>query len=123
MAVPWDKRWRAEVDSYREQFERGFLTFAQPFDDRSVQADQFDELFDGTEAILAEDRDNYAAALAETGGDTAGPAFGRPLPDPDATLGRIAEPSSKTSMSASSTEDTIRRSSGLRSCPPALSWD
>ncbi|WP_330182249.1 CRISPR-associated helicase Cas3' [Nocardia sp. NBC_01503] len=69
----WGKQWRASVDRYRDDFERGFLTFAQPFDDRSALADRFDENFDGTEAILTEDRDKYAAALTETGNDkTAG---------------------------------------------------
>ncbi|MFE3222894.1 CRISPR-associated helicase Cas3' [Nocardia sp. NPDC059228] len=75
---PWGSHWRATVDSHRKLFEDGFLTFAQPFDDRSKLAERFDELFDGTEAILSTDRDDYERALKETGTDS---AAGRLLAD------------------------------------------
>ncbi|WP_280433428.1 CRISPR-associated helicase Cas3' [Nocardia brasiliensis] len=66
-ASPWGKLWRASVEDHRKAFEDAFLTFRQPFDDRSALTELFDELFDGTEAILAEDRDHYAAALESAG--------------------------------------------------------
>jgi CRISPR-associated helicase Cas3/CRISPR-associated endonuclease Cas3-HD len=67
-ATPWGERWRAEVEAERTRFQRDFLTFSYPFDDRSRLAQSFDELFDGTEAILSEDEEDYRAALHEAKG-------------------------------------------------------
>ncbi|MGW6875859.1 CRISPR-associated helicase Cas3' [Streptomyces xanthophaeus] len=65
----WGVQWRQEVLERRESFDRAFLQFRYPFEDRTALAETFDELFDGTEAILAQDQDAYAAALAKPGND------------------------------------------------------
>lgn len=67
-ATAWGKAWRAEVLHHRDQFASTFLDFSYPFDSRDELAERFDELFDGTEAILAEDRAAYAAALNQDPG-------------------------------------------------------
>ncbi|MDX3213987.1 CRISPR-associated helicase Cas3' [Streptomyces sp. ME02-6991-2B] len=72
----WGTQWHADVILHRDQFERAFLHFDYPFDDRDQLTETFDELFDGTEAILAEDREDYTAALNEAKG-----AAGRLLAD------------------------------------------
>ncbi|MDI5973729.1 CRISPR-associated helicase Cas3' [Streptomyces sp. SL13] len=59
----WGDTWRQEVEFHRGKFNRVFLTFTSPFADRSHLADAFDEQFDGTEAILLADRDDYGQAL------------------------------------------------------------
>lgn len=63
-ADEWGQRWREDVERHREAFSRAFLQFRYPFDDREQLAEVFDELFDGTEAVLVEDTDDYEAALA-----------------------------------------------------------
>ncbi|MCX4825993.1 CRISPR-associated helicase Cas3' [Streptomyces sp. NBC_01142] len=68
-ATDWGAQWRNEVLERRDSFDRAFLQFRYPFEDRTALSETFDELFDGTEAILAEDRDDYADALAEAGHD------------------------------------------------------
>ncbi len=67
-AGDWGTQWRAAVEQSREDFCKAFLDFALPFDDRSRLAQRFDELFDGAEAVLADDRDEYAAALLSARG-------------------------------------------------------
>jgi CRISPR-associated endonuclease/helicase Cas3 len=62
-AGPWGERWQEEVEHHRTHFKRAFLRFAQPFDDRSSLADEFDSQFEGTEAILLQDRDAHEEAL------------------------------------------------------------
>lgn len=62
-ASDWGRRWRKEVDERLTEFEDAFLSFAHPFVDRGDLAERFDELFDGTEAVLAQDRDAYEAEL------------------------------------------------------------
>jgi CRISPR-associated endonuclease/helicase Cas3 len=58
-AGPWGQQWLADVRRAREEFTAGFLTFTSPFDDRSNLEERFDQLFDGTEAIVASDLDTY----------------------------------------------------------------
>lgn len=60
---PWGEQWKQQVTQHQQDFERAFLGFALPFDDRSRLSERFDEQFDGTEAILAADRDHYEEAL------------------------------------------------------------
>ncbi|GAA1244984.1 CRISPR-associated helicase/endonuclease Cas3 [Kitasatospora nipponensis] len=67
-AGDWGQQWSAEVTDHRDSFERALLTFPAPFADRTHLTETFDELFDGTEAILDQDRDAYAQALADAGG-------------------------------------------------------
>ncbi|MEV7006635.1 CRISPR-associated helicase Cas3' [Streptosporangium sp. NPDC051022] len=77
-ATAWGVAWREEVRDYCATFTHRLLTFRRPFDSRSELTAVFDELFDGTEAILAQDRDAYADALAQTPGQ---PKAGRLLAD------------------------------------------
>ncbi|MGH3522024.1 MAG: CRISPR-associated helicase Cas3', partial [Mycobacterium sp.] len=64
----WGTQWRRSVDQFRDEFRTAFLGFTHPFDDRSRLAQKFDELFDGAEAVLADDRDEYAALLTSASG-------------------------------------------------------
>ncbi len=63
-ASEWGQRWREEIARARRVFDRDFLTFHYPFAARDELDARFDELFDGTEAILIQDRDEYEAQLA-----------------------------------------------------------
>jgi CRISPR-associated endonuclease/helicase Cas3 len=59
----WGQEWRsAVVDEYRA-WNDNWLEFSPPFDDRDHLQRAFDELFDGTEAILAEDAAKYRQQL------------------------------------------------------------
>ncbi|WP_199742240.1 CRISPR-associated helicase Cas3' [Streptomyces triticirhizae] len=62
-ASAWGERWRADVDHHRRAFTEAFLKFEHPFDDRGFLADQMDEMFEGTEAILLQDQDEYERRL------------------------------------------------------------
>ncbi|ROQ65316.1 CRISPR-associated Cas3 family helicase [Streptomyces sp. CEV 2-1] len=77
-ASAWGKQWHTTVQNHQRDFEEAFLSFETPFDDRSALAESFDAQFDGTEAILAHDLDDYAAALTEA---TDNPRNGRLLAD------------------------------------------
>jgi CRISPR-associated endonuclease/helicase Cas3 len=77
-ATEWGRRWHDEVTRARTGFTRDFLTFRYPFADRSELAESFDQLFDGTEAVLAGDRDAYAQALS-SGLGVAGRILGEEL--------------------------------------------
>lgn len=73
----WGDRWRAEVASWCDGFRTAFLSFDEPFDDRGGLTEQFDEMFDGTEAILLQDQADYRDALKMADK----PAVGRLLAD------------------------------------------
>jgi CRISPR-associated endonuclease/helicase Cas3 len=62
-ADDWGTQWRADVMAHQQNFEQAFLQFRYPFADRSTLADDFDRMFEGTEAILSQDRDAYMEAL------------------------------------------------------------
>ncbi len=58
-ASDWGQQWHTRVlDEYRTWDEQ-WLRFEQPFASRDHLAGRFDELFDGTEAILERDRGTY----------------------------------------------------------------
>ncbi|GII76649.1 CRISPR-associated helicase/endonuclease Cas3 [Sphaerisporangium rufum] len=67
----WGHDWYAEVTRSRVTFEDAFLRFAHPFVARDDLAQLFDKLFDGTEAVLEQDRDAYQAALRQVDGSAA----------------------------------------------------
>ncbi|WP_222869774.1 CRISPR-associated helicase Cas3' [Actinomadura decatromicini] len=69
---PWGQKWARRVAEHRSAFEDAFLNFSQPFGDRSELTEAFDEQFEGTEAILAEDHDDYESALNLAGNSIAG---------------------------------------------------
>lgn len=62
-ATEWGAAWCQDVRYHREEFQRRLLDFRRPFDSRSELTGVFDALFDGSEAILSEDREAYAEAL------------------------------------------------------------
>ncbi|MEE1783260.1 CRISPR-associated helicase Cas3' [Streptomyces sp. SP17BM10] len=64
-ATPWGRQWHDEVITHRDAFDTAFLQFRRPFADRTGLAQTFDDMFDGTEAILEQDRDAYTGALAQ----------------------------------------------------------
>lgn len=66
---PWGAGWREEVEFHRTEFHDAFLEFEYPFDDRSILADRFDQLFDGTEAVLVEDLAAFEDALHSISSD------------------------------------------------------
>ncbi|WP_214104950.1 CRISPR-associated helicase Cas3' [Acrocarpospora catenulata] len=69
--TPWGQDWFDEVQKHREEFADAFLGFAHPFASRDDLAERFDELFDGTEAVLAQDQDDYEASLNQVPGSRA----------------------------------------------------
>lgn len=64
----WGASWRTELEHFKERFTEAFLTWTEPFRDRSDLKDDFDAMFDGKEAILTTDRDEYARRLATDNG-------------------------------------------------------
>ena len=62
-ASAWGQEWRDRVGRTRDSWDRTWLQFEFPFDDRSQLADRFNELFDGTEAVLEQDADEYRVNL------------------------------------------------------------
>lgn len=90
-ASEWGQGWRADVEDKYRRWDKHWLRFSPAFADRSYLQDEFDELFDGTEAILEEDAEDYRQQLV-----SATAAAGRllaadlliPLPGYGARLGR-----------------------------------
>lgn len=76
----WGATWAEEVADHEHTFSDTFLRFRSPFNDRSNLAEKFDELFEGTEAVLIEDLPEYQRLLesAATVGKGS-PAAGRLL--------------------------------------------
>jgi CRISPR-associated helicase Cas3/CRISPR-associated endonuclease Cas3-HD len=64
-ATGWGQRWRADVESSYQHWDRDWLQFTQPFDNRDQLADDFDRLFEGTEAVLESDAGEYRRRLNE----------------------------------------------------------
>ncbi|WP_262391871.1 CRISPR-associated helicase Cas3' [Nocardiopsis sp. CNR-923] len=62
-ATDWGKQWRAKVDDSVTTFTNEFLDFLTPLNDTSELSDAFDEMFDGVDGILTEDRNAYEQAL------------------------------------------------------------
>ncbi|WP_324612813.1 CRISPR-associated helicase Cas3' [Streptomyces specialis] len=67
-ASPWGQRWEAQVRGFQAAFQRDFLTFTDPFEDRSRLTQAFDALFDGTEAVLDADLGAFTEALTQAPG-------------------------------------------------------
>jgi len=87
----WGEQWRRALTHRRREFDTAFLGFAMPFDDREDLAERFDQLFDGTEAILDRDVGAYTAALCSVRGPAGrllGSQYLIPLPHYAHHLGR-----------------------------------
>jgi CRISPR-associated helicase Cas3/CRISPR-associated endonuclease Cas3-HD len=65
---PWGDEWRTEVTRHQQRFVDDFLTFTTPHEGRDHLEEDFDSLFEGTEAILAVDIDEYQTALGQVAG-------------------------------------------------------
>ncbi|MFW6639091.1 CRISPR-associated helicase Cas3' [Nocardiopsis algeriensis] len=62
----WGDLWQDRVDTSLEVFHDQFLSFDQPLNDTAQLSAAFDEMFDGVDGILAEDRQAYKEALQVT---------------------------------------------------------
>ena len=67
--TPWGQKWAAEARSSRDAFAEAFLTFRDPFCDRSEFADKLDEQFDTVELLLHSDVDEYRQLASGPDGD------------------------------------------------------
>jgi CRISPR-associated helicase Cas3/CRISPR-associated endonuclease Cas3-HD len=88
---PWGEQWRRAVTHWCRTFDMDFLSFTMPFDDRDYLSEQFDQLFDGTEAVLDADLTAYAGALNSASGKEGrllGSQYLIPLPHYARPLGR-----------------------------------
>lgn len=73
-ATAWGERWRAEVEKHRHSFVTAFLSFTYPFQSREHVAERFDEMFEGSEAVLVSDVEIYRHALTSEESTAAGRA-------------------------------------------------
>jgi CRISPR-associated endonuclease/helicase Cas3 len=90
-ASVWGRQWRHRVAQHRDMFSESFLRFAYPFDDREKLAEEFDQLFEGTEAVLEQDLRDYSDALnsaSRRSGRLLGAEYLVPLPHYGRKLGR-----------------------------------
>jgi len=62
-ASDWGQEWHAGVLAEYRTWDEQWLRFERPFASRDHLADRFDELFDGAEAILEDDRVTYRDRL------------------------------------------------------------
>jgi CRISPR-associated endonuclease/helicase Cas3 len=67
--TPWGREWATIARSSRDDFSEEFLTFPDPFCDRSEFADGLDEKFDAVEVLLRDDLENYRDLASGPGGD------------------------------------------------------
>jgi CRISPR-associated endonuclease/helicase Cas3 len=68
-ATRWGGNWAAAARDSREEFSRAFLTFTEPFSDRSEFARKLDEQFDTVEVLLEPDAAEYRALASGASGD------------------------------------------------------
>lgn len=65
----WGRAWADTARAERDGFAEHFLTFTEPFRDRSEHAQALDEQFDTVEVLLREDLDDYRARVSGEKGD------------------------------------------------------
>ena len=114
----WGEQWRRAVIQRRREFDTAFLGFAMPFDDREDLAERFDQLFDGTEAILEHDVGAYTAALYSGHGQAAG-SSARSTSSRCRTTAAARAATTATSRSQSSAPTTTRAAASDRSSAAA----
>ena len=68
-ATPWGQDWAARARDSRDLFSEVFLTFTDPFRDRSEFAKGLEENFDAAEVLLRADVDEYRDRLSGRDGD------------------------------------------------------
>ncbi|MEY9211473.1 CRISPR-associated helicase/endonuclease Cas3 [Thermobifida halotolerans] len=60
----WGRQWERDARRARDEFMRDFLTFTEPFEDRSEYAARLDEAFDSVEILHADDEEDYLERYA-----------------------------------------------------------
>jgi CRISPR-associated endonuclease/helicase Cas3 len=68
-ATPWGQAWAAEALRHRDDFSSGFLSFTEPFADRSEFAARLEESFDTVEVLLRSDLAEYRELVSGRDGD------------------------------------------------------
>ncbi|MGX1762517.1 CRISPR-associated helicase Cas3' [Streptomyces lydicus] len=68
-ATQWGKRWEEEARRHRDEFTTHFLTFTDPFHDRSEFARELSEKFDSVEVLHRDDTDEYRKLTRGKNGD------------------------------------------------------
>ncbi|WP_052847357.1 CRISPR-associated helicase/endonuclease Cas3 [Streptomyces avicenniae] len=68
-ATEWGEAWIEEARAARDAFADNFLTFTDPFHDRSEFADRLSREFDTVEVLHEEDREEYARLSHRRHGD------------------------------------------------------
>ncbi|WDT59754.1 CRISPR-associated helicase Cas3' [Streptomyces sp. G7(2002)] len=69
-ATEWGKRWEEEARRHRDEFTTHFLTFTDPFHDRSEFARELSEKFDSVEVLHRDDTDEYRKLTRGKNGDS-----------------------------------------------------
>ncbi|MER5776867.1 CRISPR-associated helicase Cas3' [Streptomyces sp. NPDC002039] len=65
----WGRKWEAETRRQRDEFTAHFLTFTDPFHDRSEFARELSEKFDTVEVLHRDDEEEYRKLTREKTGD------------------------------------------------------
>ncbi|WDN51953.1 CRISPR-associated helicase/endonuclease Cas3 [Streptomyces clavuligerus] len=68
-ATEWGKGWEEQARAARDAFAARFLTFTDPFHDRSEFARELSEAFDSTEVLHHDDAEEYRALTRGKAGD------------------------------------------------------
>lgn len=67
--TPWGRKWLGRARTARDAFTAEFLTFTDPFHDRSEHAKALAERFDTAEVLLRDDLDEYRRLVSGRHGD------------------------------------------------------
>lgn len=67
--TPWGKDWLQRAGEARDAFTAEFLTFTDPFHDRSEHTKALSERFDTAEVLLRDDHDEYQRLVSGRSGD------------------------------------------------------
>ncbi|MBD0737822.1 CRISPR-associated helicase Cas3' [Streptomyces sp. CBMA29] len=67
--TPWGRKWEIEARRSRDAFTAQFLTFTDPFHDRSEFAKALNEQFDSVEVLHRDDADEYRSLALGKKGD------------------------------------------------------
>jgi CRISPR-associated endonuclease/helicase Cas3 len=65
----WGRKWLERARGARDGFTAEFLTFTDPFHDRSEHAKALSERFDTAEVLLRDDADEYRRLVSGRSGD------------------------------------------------------
>jgi CRISPR-associated endonuclease/helicase Cas3 len=68
-ATSWGRQWETVARQNRDMFSESFLTFTEPFHDRSEFAAKLDESFDTTDVLLRTDLDEFRDLATAPDGD------------------------------------------------------